>query len=372
VDSSGNAVSPPDTSLSVTPPGGNGHLITAEYSGDQNYGSSAGTLGMGSLLTVVGAGNTTTSLAASANPAGYGSSVTYTATVAATDSSSTGAPTGTVTFTDGSATLGTGTLSTSDGVTTATVTATASPVGSHTITATYNGDAGFLGSASAALTENVTAATTATKVTSSASPSIPGQAVTYTATASPTGGGGTVAFADGGTAVKGCSAQPVSAGGQATCKVTYQGTGSHSITATYSGDTDYAGSASPRLTQQVVADKADLQVTIHAPAQAADGASVTETVTVTNAGPATATKVVTAMVEPSVLTVTNAGGAKVAGPLLTWSTATLAPGASVTFTITAKVGPRARGITLVAVGAASATPDPHLLNNGAVASIRLG
>lgn len=369
VDSSGNAVSPPDTSLSVTPPGGNGHLITAEYSGDRNYGNSAGTLG--GLLPVVGAVNTTTSLAASANPAGYGSTVTYTATVAPVGTA-TGAPTGTVTFTDGSATLGTGTLSTSGGVTTATVTASASPIGSHTITATYNGDAGFLGSASAALTENVTRASTATSVASSASPSIAGQAVTYTASVSPTDDGGTVAFADGGTKISGCGARPVNASGQATCKVTYQAAGSHAIKATYSGDTDYAGSVSAALTQPVVQDKADLKVTFSAPAQAADGTSVTETVTVTNAGPASASKVVTVLDEPAGLTVTDADGAKGKGSALTWKTASLASGASVTFTVTVKVGAHARGTEVIAVGTFSDTPDPHLGNNASTARIRLG
>jgi hypothetical protein len=352
----------------VTPPGGPGHLITAGYSGDQNYGNSAGTLG--GPLTVV-AGNTTTSLAASANPAGYGSSVTYTATVAPA-ATGTGTPTGTVTFTDGSATLGTGTLSTSGGVTTATVTVTASPVGSHTITATYNGGDGFLGSASAALTEKVTAPSTATALTSSASPSIPGQAVTYIATVSPTDDGGTVAFADSGATISGCAAQPVNGSGQATCKVTYHATGSHSITATYSGDTDYAGSASAPLTQPVVQDKADLRVTLSAPAQASDGTSVTETVTVINAGPAIASKVVTVLDEPAGLTVTNADGAKVTGPLLRWTTASLAPGASVTFKVTVKVGAHARGTEAIAVGTLSATPDPRLRNNAAAARIRLG
>lgn len=368
VDSSGTAVSPTDGSLSATPPGGPGHVITATYSGDQNYGSSAGTLPGG--LTVE-AENTITSLTSSVNPAGYGGSVTYTATVAAAPPA-TGSPTGTVTFTDGSATLGTTALSTSGGVTTATITVTASPVGSHPITATYNGDAGFLGSASTALTENVTAASTATKLASSVSPSIPGQAVTYTATVTPTDDGGTVAFADGGTAIGGCAAQPVNASGQATCKVTYRAAGSHSITATYSGDTDYHSSTSTALTQTVVLDKADLKVTLGAPAQAADGTSVTETVTVTNTGPAIASKVVTVLDEPDGLTVTNADGAKVSGRLLTWRTDSIAPGASVTFAVTVKVGAHVRGAEVIALGTLSDTPDPRLSDNFVTARIRLG
>jgi len=368
VDSSGDAVSPTDSSLSATPPGGPGHLVTATYSGDQNYGGSAGTLAGG---LSAGAAQTTTSLAASATSAGYGSSVTYTATVTPAPPGP-GSPTGTVTFTDGSATLGTAPLSTTGGVTTATISVTASPVGPHTIKAAYSGDADYAGSASAALTENVKPASTATAVTASVSPSIPGQAVTYTATVSPADGGGTVAFADGGTAIGGCAAQPVNASGQATCKVTYRAAGSHSISATYSGDTDYYSSTSTALIQTVVLDKADLKVTLGAPAQAADGTSVTETVTVTNTGPAIASKVVTVLDEPDGLTVTNADGAKVSGRLLTWRTDSIAPGASVTFAVTVKVGTHARGTEVILVGTLCDTPDPQLRDNAATARVRLG
>jgi uncharacterized protein YjbI with pentapeptide repeats len=48
-----------------------------------------------------------------------------------------------VTFKDGSSVLGTGTLSTANGVTTATLTTTGLALGIHTITAAYNGDAHF-------------------------------------------------------------------------------------------------------------------------------------------------------------------------------------------------------------------------------------
>ena len=86
---------------------------------------------------------TTTTLGSSANPSYYGQPVTFTATVAAT-SSPAGNPTGTVTFKDGSTTLGTGSLSTTGGVTTASYTTAALGVGSgHSITAVYSGDSSF-------------------------------------------------------------------------------------------------------------------------------------------------------------------------------------------------------------------------------------
>jgi hypothetical protein len=81
--------------------------------------------------------------------------VTFTATVA--DSSpGTGTPTGSVTFLDGTAVLGTATLSTAGGITTATFTTTYVSAGSHSITAAYGGDARSKNSTSLALGLTVT------------------------------------------------------------------------------------------------------------------------------------------------------------------------------------------------------------------------
>src|SRR4029078_5888633 len=94
----GSATSPSTSTLA----GGN-HTITAVYSGDSNYfGSSAPALTqtVGSTQT---AAATTPTLATPASPAVFGQPVTLTATVATPAS---GTPTGTVTFTDDSATLG--------------------------------------------------------------------------------------------------------------------------------------------------------------------------------------------------------------------------------------------------------------------------
>lgn len=62
-----------------------------------------------------------------------------------------GTPTGTVTFMDGIASLGTGTLN--GGV--ATITTSSLPVGSHAVTAIYSGDGNFSGGTSAVFTENI-------------------------------------------------------------------------------------------------------------------------------------------------------------------------------------------------------------------------
>lgn len=212
---------------------------------------------------------------------------------------------------------------------------------------------------------------TTTTVASSANPSVQGQTVTYTATVSPAGGG-SVTFNDGGTPVGGCTARSLNSSGQATCQVTYATTGSHPITAVYSGDAASAGSTSAVLAQNVVVDRADLKVKLSMPSRAADGAIVTQRVTVTNQGPAPANTEVTALNEPSQLAVIDGGGALVRGPLLTWSRGSLAPGASLTFTVTVQVGAHDHETVVVNAGAVAITPDPNMLNNLATSDIRLG
>jgi Bacterial Ig-like domain (group 3) len=126
--------------------------------------------------------------------------------------------------------------------------------GTHLVTAAYPGDAAFAASASAPLTQAVQI-TTATALSSSANPSLAGQQVTFTATVSPAPDGGTIAFEDGGTAIAGCGAVPVSSGtGTATCQTSALPTATGQITAVYAGDASYQGSASAALAQVVQAD----------------------------------------------------------------------------------------------------------------------
>jgi Big-like domain-containing protein len=95
--------------------------------------------------------DTTTQLAASANPSVFGHPVTFTATVTAVAPGS-GTPTGTVTFSDGSNMIGRGTL---NGAGQATFTTSGLFVGRHTIVMRYAGDGKFNGSQSDSLTQNV-------------------------------------------------------------------------------------------------------------------------------------------------------------------------------------------------------------------------
>ena len=64
--------------------------------------------------------------------------------------------------------------------------------------------------------------------------------------------GGTVAFKDGTATIPGCGSQPVdTATGNASCQLTYGSTGTHAITAVYSGDAAFVTSTSSPLGQQV-------------------------------------------------------------------------------------------------------------------------
>jgi hypothetical protein len=101
---------------------------------------------------------TTMTLTASTNPSVIGQSVTLSATVTAT---LTGAPTGTVSFYNGSTLLGTGTLT--GGV--ATFVTTALPLGGNALQATYPGASFFLASSPALLTQTVITLPTATTTT---------------------------------------------------------------------------------------------------------------------------------------------------------------------------------------------------------------
>jgi YVTN family beta-propeller protein len=118
------------------------HSITASYGGDaRNTGSTS------SAATVtVTAGSTTTALTASPTSFAVGSSVTFTANVTGTS------PTGTVTFKNGSTTLGTGTL---NGSGVATYTTSALTAGSYSVTAAYGGDTDNASSTSSAVAVTV-------------------------------------------------------------------------------------------------------------------------------------------------------------------------------------------------------------------------
>jgi len=252
------------------------HTITAPYSGDSNYTAAAGN----SVSETVNQGTATDTVTSSAAPTKVGQAVTYTATISGAGAT----PTGTVTFKDGGtpiASCGTaGAVTLSGGVATCTV--TYSTTGSHTITAPYGGDSNYTAAASNSVSETVNQGTATDTLTASMNPVGTGSQVTYTATV--TGGGatptGTVTFKDGGTAITGCGTNGVVtlSGGVATCAVTYNTISTHTITAAYSGDSNYTSAAGNSLTEAVERDSTTTVTANYNPL--AVNASVTYTATV--------------------------------------------------------------------------------------------
>jgi streptogramin lyase len=141
--------------------------LTTDASGNFSGTITASGLSIGTILTATatdGAGNTSefapnavltgtsssTVVTTSGSPTVYGQSVTFTAAV----SGSAGAPTGTVTFLDGTTVLAN--IPVIGG--TATFTTSALPAGSHSITARYGGDGQYLSSTSAVVAQTITPA----------------------------------------------------------------------------------------------------------------------------------------------------------------------------------------------------------------------
>src|SRR5271165_1555720 len=187
---------------------------------------------------------TTTTLTSSQNPLTYGQSVTFTATV----SSLSGTPVGRVTFKNGSAFLGSATLTAGVAIITTAVVG----AGTRSITAVYNGTAAFTGSTSSVLSQVVDQAATTTALTSSQNPSTYGQSVTFIATVSSSYAGtpsGKVTFKVGKTVLGSGSLS----GGAAsyTTSVTQLAGGTTSVIATYSGGVNFSGSTSGAYSQTV-------------------------------------------------------------------------------------------------------------------------
>jgi hypothetical protein len=266
---------------------------------------------------VVNQASTSTALASSLNPSAFGQSVTFTATVSASAPGA-GTPTGTVSFLDGTKTIGTGTLS--GGV--ATFSTSALAVGGHSITASYGGDPNFTGSTSAALTQTVKAYASTASVTSSANPSVYGQNVTFTATVKAASGTltptGTVEFLDGTTVI---GTATLSAG-KATLKTSALAVGGHSITVVYGGDTNFTGSTSAALTQTVNRDGTTTRVTSSSrPSVFGQSVTFTATVSAVTPGSGTPTGTVTFMDGTTTL-----GTGTLSGGVATLTTSSLAFG----------------------------------------------
>ena len=221
----------------------------------------------------VSKGTPSVTLASSQNPSTPAASVTFTATLSA-------GATGTVTFMDGTTTLGTGSISSE----VATLTTSSLAAGTHSITAQYGGDSNYNSSASSPLSQVVNLASQAVTLTSSLNPSTFGASVTFSITFPP-GITGTVIFYDGTTAL---GTGGISVGsGIATLTTSSLAAGTHSITAQYSGAIKIPPVSLPL--SQVVSPLPSTAALNLSPNPATQGSPVTLTMTV----PASATGTVT-------------------------------------------------------------------------------
>ena len=209
------------------------HSLTAVYGGDASDATSTSAV----VAETINKNASTTALTSSVNPSQLGQATSLKATITPATAA------GTVTFKDGTTTLGTGTIA--SGV--ATYSATFNATGAHSLTAVYAGDANDNSSTSSAVAQTVSIKTTTTALTSSANPSQLAQATTLKATITPSTATGTVTFKDGTTTL----GTGTVASGIATYSATFGATGAHSLTAVYGGDASDATSTSNAVSQTV-------------------------------------------------------------------------------------------------------------------------
>ncbi len=221
------------------------HTFDVSYAGDGNFNGFPLASFSQYLYRVNKASTSTLQATSSKNASIFGDAVTFSTTVTATAPGA-GVPTGLVTFFDGATALGTGSVDAATGNASFT-TNVALAGGTHLITAKYSGDSNFINSTAQTLSQAVSPSGSTTTVLVTPSPSVAGQAVTAIATVvgnapgaaagSPTG---TVTFTVDGV-TKGTG--QVTAQGKASLSLSGLTVGSHTVTATYGGDANFATSS---------------------------------------------------------------------------------------------------------------------------------
>jgi hypothetical protein len=294
------------------------YVITAVYEGDNNYAASTSTALTQTIVKV----DTTVTVASNTNPAVAGAVVNFTVNVIAAMSTTPNLPvTGTVTLLSGSTTIGTGTLTASgSGPATAIVTipVTSLAPGASAITAAYDGNTNYSGATSTPVAETVVSGVSSTALSASAATVVATKPVILTAAVSSNGGtpSGNVVFKDGANVV---GTGTLNASGVATATVTTLAVGSHTIVATYSGDTDDTASTSNAVT--IVVQAATTVTSLTASPNPSDyGQAVTLSAAVSGNG-ATPTGSVTFFDGATVLQTVTLGGTTA-----TYATTTLSDG----------------------------------------------
>jgi Bacterial Ig-like domain (group 3)/FG-GAP-like repeat len=221
-------------------------------------------LSIDALLSTASASSgfpTSTTVTASATSISVGQPVTFTVQVTSADGNA--PPGGSVTFSDGSTTLSTQTLSATGSATYMTSSLIA---GTHSISAAYAGNTTFAASSSSPVTITVSASTlvgtttmlTATPTTSAAGGNVAFNAVVaaISGTTSPTG---TVTFSDGATAL---GTGTLDATGKTTFSSSTLAVGAHSIAAAYGGSAAFSPSTSTAATVTITAAAQDYGIAL--------------------------------------------------------------------------------------------------------------
>jgi len=224
------------------------HSLTAVYSGDVSWNGSTSP-----VVVLVGPSATTTVITpATLTPtAGSTLSVTGVVTGATTETS---APSGTLSVTVDGLQAGVTSVSGSGNRSTGQVTLSSIAPGTHTLAGIYSGDTNYSASTSAGVTITVAKGTTTTVMTASSTVVNSTTPETLTATVAASSGSsisaaitGTVTFFDG-TSTLGVAT--VNGGSAVLAGVFLPSATTHSLTAVYSGDTNWSGSTSPVVVLQ--------------------------------------------------------------------------------------------------------------------------
>ncbi|QJY45448.1 DUF11 domain-containing protein [Pseudonocardia broussonetiae] len=194
---------------------------------------------------------------------------------------------------------------------------------------------------------------------------MPGAPVTFTVT-SGSAAFGTSATASATTGPTGAAVSPDLTAGATAGPVVVTAT-SGTLTTTYALTVTPAPVVGPA--------RADVSVALAAPATVRQGGTFTATLTVRNAGPATATSVASGITVPKGLRITAGGGGAVArdGRAVGFLAPSVASGATVTHTVTVTVDRGVRGTqTPAAAGSPLRVVDPNLRNDVATARTTAG